>query len=344
MVDGVPFWGLWLNGMENDHHVRFVNYAHTLNQMRSGVYAPLDVEGGLLRTQMAGNWRYDALALENSIIKIGIGSARYYIKIARVYYGTVGGTELGEPFWTRTAAPKAATYEFQWAEIPEDDGGGGGEHREPRFQNVCAYTTLDSQLWKNQVSAVVFEGEEYDLATKDITPTPTANFAAWFNIACEGSLPAKAFLMRRTGASSDGGVYVSTIDKDRQALVRALAGEYCGNGASFTVVGHKLLIRDNMLFPGGGGWLPRKAPIGFSDADMTKAGFAFEAVWDANGAVCLDTPRMAVDDPNVPPDPEIENLILEHCEKRPPPCSGQSWFPRRWTEHGQLLTATLTGP
>src|SRR5262249_14821540 len=157
--------------------------------------------------------------------------------------------------------------------------------------------------------------------------------AAWVNIACVGSLPAKMYLSRRTFASSDGGTYVSVIENDRQALVHAWAAEYCGAGSSFTHSGHKLRVRDNMPSPAGPGWFPQTAPLGWSDATPPLLASEkcddppcarYEAVWDVNGAVCLDTPRMAVDDP-IGTDPDIERKIAATCQ-RPPRCSDQSWF------------------
>ena len=64
-----------------------------------------------------------------------------------------------------------------------------------------------------------------------------------------------------------------------------------------------------------------------------------EAVWDAHGAVCLETPRLGVDDPNVPPEADIVGQIIAGCGALPPKCSDQPWYPDHWTDHGQLRTA-----
>jgi hypothetical protein len=335
-VAGEPFWGLWLNGTENEAHVRYLHFARNLALMKIDAYTPLDVDGGRLRVWFGGAWQYGPSALENGILQIAIGRAKYYIKIAHVHSGTVGGTDLGEPFWTRITAPRAETYELQWTSIdgPVDADG------EPRFEEVCKQTTLDDHQWHNQIDAVIFEGEKYDLDTKEIELTPTAGSSAWFNIACEGSLPAKMYLTMRTTASNVVPGYVSTIDNDRQAMVHAWAAEYCGRGISFTQTGHKLLMQDHMPIFDGLGWLPREAPIGFTQDELEDKLVTVEAVWDGNGAVCLETPRLAVDDPKVPPDPDIEKHILDLCGSRPLPCSQYSWFPTKWFEHGKLVTAT----
>src|SRR4029079_7487609 len=100
--------------------------------------------------------------------------------------------------------------------------------------------------WHNQIDAVIFEGDKYNLETKQITASPTQSQKGWFNIACAGSTPAKAYLMGRTSASGVPPLYVSAIDNDRQALVRALAAEYCGNGVNFTGSGHRLVMQDHL--------------------------------------------------------------------------------------------------
>ena len=340
VIDGVPFFGMYLQGAPlglGPDEPHLLHFAHDFNQMKLGWYAPLDVDGGRLRTRIAGTWRYGPANLKNGVLLVGIGPAKYYVKIAEVHSGIVGGTDQGEPFWTTVTTRRAETYTLQWASQDEPVNANG----EPPFHDVCPLiTTLDDGLWQNQIDAVVFEGEKYNLETTKISLTPTNDYTAWFNVACAGSLPAKMYLTMRASASNLPPTYVNTIADDRQAMVRAWAAEYCGNGISFTQTGHKLLIQDHLPTLGGEGWLPQSEPIGFTDDEVKSKAVTVEAVWDANGAVCLDTPRMAVDDPNVPPDDDIEHKILDKCGKRPDPCTGQSWYPGQWTEHGTFRTAT----
>jgi hypothetical protein len=339
LIDGVPFYGAYLQGAgpqlygTQPHVVRF---ARSFNEMTMGHYAPLDVDGGRLRTRAAGNWLYGPTNLTNGVMEIAVGSEKYFVRIAKVNSGIVAGMDLGEPLWTIVDTRRVETYQLQWAASDAPVNANG----EPAFEDVCPHVELDHELWQNQIDASVFEGEKYNLKTSNISFTPTNDHIAWFNVACAGSLPSKMYLTMRTTASSLPPTYTTTIGNDRQAMVRAWGAQYCGGGISFTVTGHKLLIQDHLPLQGEKGWLPRVPPIGFSDTDLKNKKVTIEAVWDANGAVCLDTPRLAVEDPNVPPDPKIEQKILEKCGKRPDRCSDQPWFPDHWTEHGAFLTAT----
>jgi hypothetical protein len=338
-IDGIPFVGAYLPGAPaavygTQPHV--LHYASDFNNMKLGIYAPIDVDGGRLRTRIAGNWRYGPAVLENGVLLIAVGREKYYVKIAKVNSGIVGGMDLGEPLWTTVDTRRVETYQLQWASLEAPVNANGV----PAFEDICKHITLDDEIWQNQVDAAVFEGEKYDLETTKISLTPTNDYVAWFNVACAGSLQAKMYLTMRTTASGLPPTYTTTIGNDRQAMARAWAAEYCGNGIRFTETGHKLVIQDHLPNEGEEGWLPREAPIGFSDDELKNDKIRVEAVWDANGAVCLDTPRLAVDDPNVPPDPKIEQKIIEKCGKLPDKCSEQPWFPDQWTEHGAFLTAT----
>lgn len=59
-----------------------------------------------------------------------------------------------------------------------------------------------------------------------------------------------------------------------QACTRMMRADYCGNGTSYTIAGRRLQVRDR-LHP------PQRTRLG-----------KFEAVWGADGAVCLRRPRV----------------------------------------------------
>jgi hypothetical protein len=335
LVGGLEFAGFWLNHTENEQHLRYLGFARSYADMLHvpPIYVPLDIEGGLLRWgPNPGHW-HSELVGGVLAFKRASDNKTFYVLIAEVHFDSSGLLD-GSPYWTKLASGSAERYRFEW--VAADDP------NPTNFVDVCpAIDAVDDDLWINTngeqidaVNAFAFEGDKYDPETRKITQPSTAPYAAWLNIACVGSLAAKMDLSRRTNASSDGVTYVSTIDDDREGLVHAWAAEYCGSGSSFTHTGHKLRIRDKK------GWLPKAAPIGWLDGWLMPKP-TYEAVWDANGAVCLDTPRMAVDDPNIPPDDKIEDKILATCGSRPPPCSKQSWFPDHWQDHGQFLTATF---
>jgi hypothetical protein len=332
MIAGIPFYGLYLNGIPNQAGVKYLHFARDEGEMGVGTYTPLDVRGAHLRMLDGGTWK-DGPDLENGIIEVLAQGHKIWVKIKYVHVPTTGGPG-GEPFWTRIGRPSAESYELWWTDpdAPVDIDG----HR--LYHEVCKSVPLDDELWKHKIDALVFEGEQYDIDTRLISPTGTGDYVAWFNIACAGSVQAKQFLMMRAEYASYL-TYHSTIANDRQAMVRAWAAEYCGNGLSFTHSGHKLLMQDHLPYADGKGWIPRVSPWGFSDDEVKGKSVTDEAVWDAHGAVCLETPRLAVDDPNVPPEADIVGQIIAGCGALPPKCSDQPWYPDHWTDHGQLRTA-----
>lgn len=327
VIGGSPFSGFWLTGVESDDHIKYLHFATSYANMLAHSYASFDVEGALLRWGPdPGHWHDE---LVGGVFAVGIGTKTYYVLIAEVHFHD------GSPYWTKVWSGSAERYRLMWVDSEDPNP--------TNFADVCPVVDqVDDDLWTSAINAFAFEGESYDPIKRTISPTATAPLTAWVNIACEGSIPAKQLLSRRTTASSDGATYVSSIANDRQALVHAWAAEYCGPGPSFTHSGHKLRLRDRK------GWFPQIGPVGWSDAspplvDGKDCGLAtcprYEAVWDANGAVCLDTPRMAVPDP-VGTDDNIEGRIPRYCN-RPPRCSDQSWFPDHWTDHGLILSATF---
>jgi hypothetical protein len=319
-LDGVPYNG-----------VRFLHFATSQANMDSGVFADnLDVAGNRLRYGDATVWHYGA-DLVNTVIRIrktnpadpAAPAVRYDITITEVH------SDLS--YWTQVPSlDHPESYRFQWSKVAED--GSHGDRGE-----LCPYTSPDPLgPWHGRsFNAVVFEGEKYDNVTHDITSTavePTYDVA--FNIACIGSLPAKQAMSRRISATGDV-AYTTTIADDRQNLARAWAAEYCGGGSSFTHQGHALRIADRR------GWLSQ-VMVGWTGAQEALSSFHVEAVWKNRKAVCLETPRMAIDDENVPADDGIWDRIREVCGAATPPrCSDQSWFPTRWTDHGDFMTATI---
>ena len=325
VVDGVFFWELNLAGLPNAKQVKYRSFARSELDMQLGNTLRLDVEGARLRAlnPNTGLW-LEGLQLEGGVLLVTVGTSRYFIKIAEVHTGY----DDGERYWTKDQGKRefVETYDFRWAVAPPP---AANPPSTIFYQDVCAVTTPADEPWKHELAALVFEGDRYDIHTKLITPSPTTPFQAWFNIACAGSLPAKMHLTRRTSAASDLPIFSSAIDDDRQAMARMWAADYCGDGTTFTVTGHKLRIRDHKTFSlAHDGWIPSAAPVGFSQPDSAKLGFSYEAVWGPDGAVCLDTPRLV-----------SRQEIEAHCGYAIPKCSSQPWFPASWRDHGQVLSA-----
>lgn len=338
LVGGHSISWLRLDHQENEDGVRFVHFR------KGNAVRDLDINRNILRfVDGAGNWR-GYKDLEGSVIRVAIEGVEYDVTIEKVRNCTSvfppppGGpticTEHGIPYWTEVPSGEAETYTLLWNEAAAPQCADPHSTSCRAIQEeVCPYVTTEETTGGHQYEAVAFEGDHYDPVTRNITETDTTLFNASFNIACMGSLPAKQELARRTAATSNH-TYDSTIANDRQALARAWAAQYCGTEA-FTKTGHQLKIRDRRE------WL-HKANWGWNDAEpIVNSKFGYEAVWDEHGAVCLDTPRLAVSDPKIRIDPNISRKILAECGKIPR-CTGQSWFPEKWKEHGQFLTATIS--
>jgi hypothetical protein len=166
--------------------------------------------------------------------------------------------------------------------------------------------------------AIVFTGDRYDAVTKRVTVGPTP----WFNIACLDSANARMHLWRYTSAGADA--THSTSANERQALYRSLYADYCGTGQSFNQVVFNHVL--GSLFTDRKGFMPRLGAVG-----------SYEAVWNENGAVCVDFPRLGEAG-----DEQIWDEIYAVCQ--PPPCSpppklGWKNYLARWTFYGSVLTA-----
>jgi ADYC domain len=323
MIDGAFFWELNLGGAVGANEVAYRRFARNERELALGQVLRLDVQGARLRAFDAGtNTWLEGRDLAGGVMEVAVGAKQYLVKIAAVHNGP---TE-GQPYWTKSPAARefTETYTLRWAAKPLDLS-----ISTPLYTaDVCATTTPPDEPGTSQLDALVFEGERYDVKSKEITTSSTTQFQSWFNVACAGSLPAKMHLVRRTAAASDG-LFTTTIDDDRQAFARLWAADYCGTGETFTVTGHKLRVRDRKAFQSPqDGWLAEVGPVSWSAADAAAPGFSYEAVWDSNGAVCLETPRLVGRD-----------VIEKTCGRSIPRCSEQAWFPGDWKSHGMLLSA-----
>jgi hypothetical protein len=139
-----------------------------------------------------------------------------------------------------------------------------------------------------QHHALAFRGDRYNPKTEI-----SESSEPWVNIACAGTAVAKLHLLRHTAAGKDS-AHVSTI-RERQAMLRMLRADYCGDGMSYTVDGTPLRYADRKNWHTDG-------------LDLTQAWQRerVEALWDHRGAVCLDMPRK--------PDLPIS------CRATKPPC------------------------
>jgi hypothetical protein len=134
-------------------------------------------------------------------------------------------------------------------------------------RSVCKGTLLDPL----QASVVILAGERYDLDAKAVIP----NQDGWITLACAGSAAAKmALLGYGPHAKFSDQSAPATVDQ-RQATLKMITADYCGDGQSYTEDG-TLLAWENQA----GTVIPDDEPG------------ASEAIWTEDGAVCLDVPRI----------------------------------------------------
>jgi hypothetical protein len=137
-------------------------------------------------------------------------------------------------------------------------------------KNVCTGSLLDPLL----AAVTVLGGETYDDATKTVQP----NRAGWFTLACAGSAAAKMKLMGYGPQSEfDGSGHPSTVAQ-RQATLKMITADYCGGGHSYTANGTPVVWNNG---------------AGSVDSSAWHIPGDVEAVWNHNGAVCLDSTRLA---------------------------------------------------
>ena len=170
---------------------------------------------------------------------------------------------------------------------------------------VCGVSTDEDGILP--FHAVLFEEDRIDADQLRVTHLERN----WFNIGCKGHTLAKLHLYGRTKAAQYW-MGATTSLNERTALIKLLAGDYCGNGHPFTVAGVPLQIRDSR------NWYN----------DVTNA-WALEAKWTENGATCLNVPRIDYQGSYTEFAPDVETLLTTSEDgwctpenPRPPPCVG----------------------
>ncbi len=160
------------------------------------------------------------------------------------------------PSWA-AGAPPVSTYALLYPDLGSLTG----------MRNVCNGDLLNTLA----SAATVLGGETYDLASK----TVQADRPRWLTIACAGSAAAKMKLMNYGPQSDFDGAGNPATPAQRQATLKMITADYCGTGKSYT---------------------QNHTPLAWENADGTVQPFtgvgALEAVWSANGALCLEQTRI----------------------------------------------------
>jgi hypothetical protein len=271
----------------------------------------LDVVGDeiIIRNKAGGVFRrgYDVRFASITVVR---GDRQYQLMIGNVdktNYWAVPVTYYGNAPWTWA-------YKLQWRYPPYGEA----------FSYVCGVAPETQGL--GDFWSVVYADEHINKGTLEVM-APRDN---WFNIGCAGHTLAKQHLMGYTEASR-GWMGWPATQAQKTANLKMLTADYCGIGHPFTVAGQPLIWRDKEWTA-----IPPNNPIYFrgpynntakktSVISMSKV---LEARWSAEGATCLNTPRVTyrptastgqTDFPQ-----GIAQAMADVCppEKIPEPCTG----------------------
>lgn len=168
-------------------------------------------------------------------------------------------------------------------------------------------------------TAVMFRGDSYDDNTFAVSNSTDDSF----NIACYGTVISKMHFLRHTSAAMGTAAFPVT---QRQAMLRMLTGDYCGNGHSFTSEGHPIRIGF-----GHAAFQPRsefQPDVGLGSAR------SLDAMWRTDGtrASCIGAPRLSdVPGPDVTSTSVEERVreIQDYCNEQylpvPSRCEANRW-------------------
>jgi hypothetical protein len=261
-----------------------------------------DKDGVPMRLELAGGDRLRGVdPATGSVISEGPSLVDTRIKVAvngKLYKIRIGAAAPTERFWAG-ARSLIWAYELYYHQLAGDP--------QPE-RPLCSAGSGRPDL----VGAVVFGGDLYDRATGAITVGPATN--GWMNIACAGGA---IYKMHKTGHTSaaQARLGIATTVAQRRAMLNAWTLNVCGTGEAFTRK-VEFRLRDSLgVFSA--------APY---DAPMRSR----EAIWDQDGAVCLDTDWLEKFDPGI-----HAKLRMACGDAVPPSCRG---LRGDWTARGHVLT------
>lgn len=157
------------------------------------------------------------------------------------------------------------SWELTWKVLPDDGG-------IPRKMCPLIRGTHDGTFQTPVYHALIFGGDRYDGETGEVLATGAAA-GPWFNIACAGDVLSKLLIIRHAEASQDAAHATSVAQ--REAAIRMFRADYCRTGPN-TELGIPL-DWENL-----GGW---------NTLDVAPTIYNVEAIWTADGAVCVNNPR-----------------------------------------------------
>jgi RNase P/RNase MRP subunit p29 len=275
-IDEHGFHDLSKSGKPNGKGFQLVRFE------KDGVPYKLDVvDGHLVGTRVPLVMVLAGQALVGAHLVLERSGESWTVRIARVGHMEI---PVGDP-------EEIETYVLEYATTGHSD-----------WRNLCGNGRgvvdpgPDAMGMKSDES-ILFDGDRIDLGGKTVAVDADRD---WFNIGCAGHVVSKLHLTRNTLAST-GGVPAAVSFPGRQATLKLLTADYCGDGTAFTVAGQRLVWRGGLV-------------------DYIEPAVTEEAHWSEHGALCLDTPRMAVPttEEGSRAFPDIWGAIAARCH--PPAC------------------------
>lgn len=241
VIDGMGFHDLYTNGDEN------VQGFAVKDLVKSGLNYRLEVVNGNIRGLRTGS-TLQGLQLEGAAIRLRWkGTKDYLLRIKKFHQ--VPTASAPQVWWS--------AYEFE-VDLPNKE-----------TVALCSKIPEKDVEIPRELS-VVFERDLLDAGKKTVTLDPNV-----FTIGCAGSAPAKMVVNMHTYAAAAFGY--PTKPEQRQAFLKMITGDYCGNGTPYTVAGQPLEWQDAL------GYVDYKSPL---------AKLAVETRWTSSGAQCLNKPRI----------------------------------------------------
>lgn len=172
------------------------------------------------------------------------------------------------------------------------------------------------------VRVIAFTGDRYDPLTKLVTVGPSTD--GWINFACRNTTRYRQHLIGYTEAAQSK-LGITTTLSQRQAMFNALSGNACGTGRTWTDDAEPLTLSEQKMM------LPPTSPYQVAPA-------TYEAIWNADGAVCMNTPRLATTPAMVT---ETLSWMANECGAPIPACT--SGMLARWPRYGDVVTGNPPG-
>jgi hypothetical protein len=272
-IDAHGFHSVSKSGWPNEKGFKLVDFK------KDGLSYQLDVVDGYLTGSrmpmvLAGQ------ALVGARLILEASGESWEVRIARV-----GSMEfpVGDP-------DPIETYVLQYTAT------GGSEWRNLCGMGAGVVDPGPDAMGMKPAESILYSGDRLDLGSKTVAVDADHD---WFNFGCAGHVVSKLHLTRNTLASTSA-VPGPVSFPGRQATLKMLTADYCGDGTAFTVAGQRL------VWQGG--------QVQYLEPPVT-----MEASWSEYGARCLNIPRMAVPTTSAGSlaFPDIWGAILARCQPQP---------------------------